>query len=169
MLLGFSGVQVTYQTIQGLWNAISLIIRKPDGSDAFTVQNMWESAKIVYRDLFHIGNKPTLVQLFNELYGVNDMDMNSYIDKIKSDQHGMLNFTNLTFMFASRPDYYNRMLIFCAKMINEGCLEAHHVSKEGRLIYNWKEDKRFNLFANGINKGSVEYNQQKALYYEMAK
>lgn len=40
---------------------------------------------IVYADLFHTGDKPTKVQLLNELYAVNDMDMNTYIKNIKSN------------------------------------------------------------------------------------
>jgi hypothetical protein len=42
------------------------------------------------------------------------MDMNTYIDKIKSDQGGVWNITNFLFKFASRPDYYNRLTIFGA-------------------------------------------------------
>jgi hypothetical protein len=48
-----------YQSIQGLWQDISLIIRKPDGTQAFTWANMWDAAKIVYADLRHFSDKPT--------------------------------------------------------------------------------------------------------------
>jgi hypothetical protein len=42
------------------------------------------------------------------------MDMNSYVEKIHSDNVGLFNFWNVGFRFASRPDYYNRMTLFGA-------------------------------------------------------
>ena len=33
-------------------------------------------------------------------------------DKIKSDRFGIHNFTNFLMKFSSRPDYYNRCVIF---------------------------------------------------------
>jgi len=68
--------------------------------------------------------------------------------------------------FSSRPDYYNRLTIFGAQMRADGCWEAHSI-KDGKLIYDWRKDKRFELFANDKNVGSDEYNYQRALYYEM--
>jgi hypothetical protein len=59
LALAFSPVQGLYQTIQGLWQDISLIIRKPDGTQAFTLKNMYDAAKIVYKDMFHYSDKPT--------------------------------------------------------------------------------------------------------------
>jgi hypothetical protein len=46
---------------------------------------MRESFLSVYSDLFNFSSEPTLNSLVNELYGLNDMDMNTYIDKIKTD------------------------------------------------------------------------------------
>jgi len=43
---------------------------------------MMSAIKIVYADLLHYSDTPTKVQLINELYGVNDMDMNTYIERI---------------------------------------------------------------------------------------
>jgi len=62
--------------------------------------------------MFKLGHKPTKCSLLNEFYGMNDMDMNTYADKIKSDRYGIFNFTNLAFHTVGRPDFYNRMTIF---------------------------------------------------------
>jgi len=59
MALAFSPVQGLYQGVQGIWQDISLVIRKPDGSPAFTLANMWDAFKTVYRDLFHYSDTPT--------------------------------------------------------------------------------------------------------------
>ena len=169
LALGFSPKQFLYQTIQGIWNDISLIIRKPDGTNAFSLKNMVRAARIVYKELFNVGDKPSVMKLLNELYGVNDMDMNTYIERLKSDHFGFFNFTNMAFKFASRPDFYNRMTIFSAKMLEDGSLKAHSVNEKGELVYNWKEDERFSAFANNDTSDIEKYNKQRALYYAMAK
>ena len=166
LALAFSPVQAMYQTIQGLWQDISLIIRKPDGTQAFTWANMWDAAKIVYADLAHFSDKPTKVQLINEWLGVNDMDMNIYSERMRTDVHNKYNFTNLAFKFASRPDYYNRMTIVVAKMKADGIWDALEV-KDGQLVYNFKKDKRFSAYANN-NTSDPNYNKQASLYHTIA-
>lgn len=169
MTLAFAPVQMFYQPLQGLWQDISLWIRKPDGKNSFTFEHLTKALKLVYGDLFHYSKKPTLCQLLNELYGINDMDMNTYIDRISSAKKGIWNFENLMFKFASRPDFYNRMTIFISQMMGDGCLDAHHVDSEGRLIYDWKLDKRFKAFATNDKSNIAEYNKAKSLYYAVAK
>lgn len=172
LVLGLSPVQAIYQTIQGIWQDISLIIRKPDGTDAFTLSNMLEAAKIVYGELTNpqaYTDKPTIIEEFNRLYGVNDMDMNTYIDKIKTDQNGIFNFNNFLFKFASRPDYYNRMTIFVAKMINEGSYEAHKINSKGVLEYDCALDKRYKAFFDDDRSNPAEYEKAKMLYIAAAR
>jgi hypothetical protein len=60
------------------------------------------------------GDKPTLGEGINRLYGINDMDINVFQDRINTDNAGIYNFWSLGFRFVSRPDYYNRMTIFSA-------------------------------------------------------
>jgi hypothetical protein len=169
LVLGFSPVQFLYQSIQGIWNDISLIIRKPDGTDAFTLSNMLQAAKIVYADLAHYGDRPSLIESLNRVYGVNDMDMNSYIDHIKSDQNGLFNFKNMVWKFASRPDYYNRMTIFVAKMINEGSLDAHSIDENGNLVYDSSKDARYRAYLMNDRSDMKAYSKAKAYYIAAAK
>lgn len=164
--LAFAPVQMLYQPLQGLWQDISLMIRKPDGKQSFTFQNFTKATKLVYGDLFT--NKPTICSKLNELYGINDMDMNTYVDRISSAKKGLWNFENMMFKFASRPDFYNRMTIFTSQMMGDGCLEAHKLNENGELVYDWKLDKRFEVFANN-RVGDPKYNEQRALYYATAK
>jgi hypothetical protein len=100
------------------------------------------------------------------------MDMNTYINKIKPNQFGLFNFGNMMFHFASRPDYYNRMTIFGAHMMADGCFEAH--DENGN--YDWSKDKRYDVFAKYCkNESEVpdnlkkKYNEQKARYIAVAK
>ena len=43
---------------------------------------------------------------------------------------------------ASRPDFYNRLTIFQSQMRADGTWDAHS-EKNGKLIYDWSKDKRF--------------------------
>lgn len=173
--LAFSPVQALYQTLQGFWNDISLMIRRPDGTQAFTPQNMSKAFVTVYKDLTNPTGKPSICSRLNELYGLNDMDMNSLVDRLKSDQGGFLHLNNFFMKFATRPDYYNRLTIFGAQMRADGCWDAHSLSEEGLLQYDWTKDQRFDLFAKyknnpqGLSGTQLEkYNQQKGLYVTMA-
>lgn len=103
-----------YQALDGIWKDVSLVIRKPDGETSFTKDNMVDSFFWIYNDLKHFGDDKSMAELINEQYGINDMDMNTYVEKIHSDNVGMWNFWNIGFRFASRPDFYNRLTIFGA-------------------------------------------------------
>lgn len=163
--LAFSPIQL-YQHLDGIWKDISLVIRKPDGGIAFTKDNMISAYEVATKDIFHYGNTQSMTELLNSLYALNDMDMNTYADRIKSDQSGIWNFWSLGFRFASRPDFYNRMTIFGAQMRGDGCWDAHSI-KDGKLVYDWKLDKRFDVYANG-NVNDPKYKEQESLYYAMA-
>ncbi len=170
--LAGSPVQAGYQAISGIWNTIRLVITKPDimekhGKSAFTFSNVKSAFFSAYRDLFVFGNKPTKNSLINELYALNDMDMNTYVEKCKQDQYGLYNFNNVALRFSQRPDFYNRLTIFGAQMRRDGSWEAHSVV-DGKLVYDWTKDKRFDAFAKGDTR-DPRYNQQKALYIAMAK
>lgn len=166
--LAMAPVQMFYQPLQGLWNDISLMIRKPDGKDSFTFKHFMAAIKLVFGDLAHFSDKPTLCSALNELYGINDMDMNTYVDRISSAKKGIWNMSNFLFKFASRPDFYNRMTIFTSQMMGDGCLEAHHIDSNGKLVYDWTKDKRFSEFAKNPKGNTEVINKQRSLYYAIA-
>lgn len=166
--LAIAPVQMFYQPLQGLWQDISLMIRKPDGKESFTFRHFTRATKLVFGDLFHYSNTPTLCQALNELYGINDMDMNTYVDRISHAKSGIWNFNNFLFKFASRPDFYNRMTIFTSQMMADGCLEAHSINDKGELVYDWTKDARFSEFAKNPTGNSEIINKQRSLYYAVA-
>ena len=124
----------------------------------------------------HFGDNKSMGELFNEQYGLNDMDINTLTSRLSSDNVGIYNFWNLGFRFASRPDYYNRITIFVSQMKGDGCFDAHSI-ENGKLVYDWTKDKRFDLFANTVESDvpslskeqQLKYKQQKAQYIAMAK
>jgi hypothetical protein len=91
---------------------------------------MMNAMKIVYRDLTHTSDDPTVISALNAFYGINDMDSASFADNNSSNKHGFFNFFNrFAYKFASRPDYYNRMSIFTAQMMSDGSWEAHSIDE----------------------------------------
>ena len=167
MSLAFSPLQFTYQMVEHIWKSISLIIRKPDGTEAFTAKNMWKSLKSVYRQLGHFSDDPSQLQLLNETYGINDMDSQQFARRISSNQGFLTHFEDWAFRMASRADFYSRMSIFEAQMRKDGSLEAHTM-QDGRLVYDYKLDKRYSDMFN-YPKGSKEYNEAYARYLAAAK
>lgn len=171
LALAFNPRQL-YQVLDGIWKDISLVWRKPDGDTSFTKKNMMDSFFWIFADLKNFGDEKSMGELINEQYGLNDMDMNSYVEKINSDNVGIFNFWTVGFRFSSRPDYYNRMTLFGAQMRGDGCFEAHSVV-DGRLKYDWTKDKRFSKYAESLTNKALENDpevkRQKALYIATAR
>ena len=169
MALAFSPVQFSYQTLEGIWKDAKLIITKPDGQETFTLDNMKDAAGIVYKDMCHISDDPTVVSALNSLYGINDMDNASFVENNSSNRHGIFNFfSKFAMKFSSRPDYYNRMTIFAAQMLKDGSFKAHKINSQGVLEYDYKEDSRFEAYAKNDKSNIERYNNAKALYYATA-
>ena len=112
MSLAFSPIQFSYQMVESIWKAASLIIRKPDGTNAFSAKNMYRSLKSVYKQLGHYSDDPSDLQLLNETYGINDMDSKQFADRVSSNQGFLTHFEDWAFRMASRADFYSRMSIF---------------------------------------------------------
>ena len=146
MTLALAPVQAIYQPLQGLWQSISLWIRRPDGSHAFTAAHLAKAYKIAYSDLAHFSENPSLCQLLNQTFGLNDMDINDYAKRISESSRGIWNMEAMLMKFSQRPDYYNRLVIFLSQMMGDGCLEAYSVV-DNKLKYDWTKDKRFSIFA----------------------
>ena len=90
---------------------------------------MTDSWLTAYSEMFHYGNGRSKSELINEFYALNDMDVNTYVQRITSDKNGFWHFwDSIAFRFASRPDFYNRMTIFVAQMMQDGCWEAHSIN-----------------------------------------
>lgn len=169
MALGFSPRQL-YQAVEGIWKGIGLVLRNPtgntlDGKHQLNKDDFIKSFFNTMKELGHFGNRRSLLELINEKYALNDMDSNTYAERILDDHSLIYNFNTFLFRTASRPDFYNRLTIFQTQMRADGTWDAHYI-KDGQLIYDWNKDRRFSALRRG-NKGTFEYNQQFELYKEM--
>lgn len=113
----------------------------------------------------------TMIQLLNKKYGMANEDLNNISKNNSLSRTGMKHgLTKYMYIFSSAPDFFNRMSLFIAKMIEDGCFDAHSVDENGNLKYDIKKDKRFSkLVQLGLNSNSTdkEYLQQRALYRAM--
>ena len=149
-----------------------------------TFQNMMEASALVFGEglFFEKGNKLlgnmhagdfSLIDSINNLYAITDRDMNIYSERLSADRYGVFNTgTRNLYQNTVRPDWFNRMIIFVAKMKADGCWEAHHLDKKaGQLIYDMSKDKRFDEYYRHKNdanyKETETFRQQKALYQAM--
>lgn len=114
----------------------------------------------------------TMCEAINRLYGIANQDLNHTVRNASLQRIGKFNnMSRWMYIAQSAPDYYNRMTLFIAKMIEDGCFDAHTLDANGVLHYDWKKDKRFDKLAKyGLNTKDVkdtEYHKQKALYAKM--
>nr|DAG89972.1 MAG TPA: hypothetical protein [Crassvirales sp.] len=115
MALAFSPLQMSYQSLEGIWKAAKLVITKPDGKETFSFSNMRKAMGIVYKELFNYSETNSIIEGCNALYGINDMDAASFAQNNSTNKHGLFNFFDrIAYYWSSRPDFYNRMSIFTA-------------------------------------------------------
>lgn len=119
-----------------------------------------------------VNNLMTMSKLnqFNVKYRFSNLDVARISEGQKTGRGGILNAENWAYSTLRGPDYLNRMVLFVAKMHHDGCYEAYSLDKDQRLVYDWRKDKRFSLYAKkeeGKRENLEEYNKQKALYYSL--
>lgn len=112
-----------------------------------------------------------LIGQLNNDYGIANRDVNTIADRTVYNRFGFHNaLQRAPYVTSQAPDFYNRMAIFVAKMIHDGCFEAHSVV-DGQLVYDMSKDKRFDEFwehRNDPNYTSENFIKQKSLYLFMA-
>ena len=113
----------------------------------------------------------TLCEAMNKLYAIANEDISRVTENSINSRSGIVaNLSKWMYISNSAPDYFNRLTLFIAKMMEDGCFEAHSLDKNGELVYDFKKDKRFSeLVKHGLNSNyqGEEYKKQKALYLAM--
>lgn len=150
--------------------------------DKITTKDMMEAAALVFGEgMFFdksdklLGNKHagefSLIDSINNLYAITDRDINIYSERLSADRFGFFNVgTRTLYQNTVRPDWFNRMIIFVAKMKADGTFDAHKLDENNQLVYSMKDDKRFDEYykhRNEKNYTSENFRKQKALYEAM--
>ena len=163
------------ELITGTIKNVSYAWTKVYGDSSFTQADLTAAYGKV---LFSKAQSPvdfTIVDNLNIRYGIANMDINGIVKKSKTDRLGIFKFfsDNLYWM-NSAPDYVNRLTLFVAKMIHDGCYDAHYIDKNGEFIYDPTKDKRFEVYFKKrkqydfkFAQNDKDYNDQRSLYLSM--
>lgn len=156
------------EMMQGIWIHISRTMANAYGRDQFTKSDIAKAWGIIFKQSTINANTLTLIDALNVEYGMANADPHQVQERLSQSKSGVKNFNSDTlYIFNRIPDTYHRLGLVIAKMIHDGCWEAHTI-KDDELIYDFKKDKRFNLLNDPTaNKNSSEYKKQHALYEAM--
>ena len=182
LVLAFRPIQLIKEITFGQFTNYSRVLGQKGSSDKLSVTSVFKANKIIWGQSIGKWAKVftdnadmasyTLCEQLNKQYAIANEDINRTVDNATNSKFGiMANPSKWMYIANSAPDYFNRMTLFIAKMMEDGCWEAHSLDKNGKLIYDFKKDKRFselNKYGLNSNHNSELYKQQKALYIAMA-
>lgn len=115
----------------------------------------------------HATSNAMAVNLLSKLclkYRLSNTDVGRIAERAKSGRNGIFNYDNIIYGTLRSPDFINRMTLFVARCMQDGVWEAFSINKDNDLEYNWKNDKRFEIYAQGLTT-HPEYKKQKAAYF----
>ena len=99
----------------------------------------------------HSTSNARAVNLLRKLclrYRLSNTDVSRISERAKSARNGIFNWDNWAYGTLRSPDFLNRMTLFVAKCMEDGCWDAWYINDNNDLAYDWRKDKRFNLLAN---------------------
>lgn len=177
--LGWNIMNVPREVIMGFWTNISKAMFASYGKDTFGVGEYIKALGILTGDVPNFIMNVTKVELLNEFYGMANMSITEIPEQATSNKTGVFaTFNRFMSWSLTAPDYWNRMSMFIAQMIHDGCWDAHELveSKDGvrELKYNMAKDKRFDIYVKYKGDYSkvpkelkTKFNEQEALYMVM--
>lgn len=161
------------ETIVGLFGNVARAATGVYGENSFKIEHLTQAYKIMMGLNEKFTSKFNLCNAIDHIYAVSNMDINQIVERTRTDRAGITSGINKhLFFFSTQSDYWNRMTLFIAQMLKDGSWDAHSVTEEGGLIYDWSKDKRFDEYVK--HKANPKYTsdnflKQKALYYTYIK
>lgn len=183
LVLSFRPLQIIKELTFGQFTNYSRVLGQIGSADQISAKNVFLANKIIWGQSIGKWAKIftsdanmaslTLCENLNKIYGIANEDISRIVDSSMASRFGVLaNMSKWMYISNSAPDYFNRLTLFVAKMMGDGCWEAHSLNENGKLIYDFKKDKRFSeLVKYGLNNPTQQtelYKEQKALYIAMA-
>lgn len=181
LVLAFRPLQLIKELTFGQFTNYSRVFGTKGSSDSLSLKSVFNANKIIWGQSMgkwaaaftNNGDiaSYTLCEWLNKTYGIANEDISRTVETSMRNRVGILaNLSKYMYIANSAPDYFNRMTLFVAKMMEDGCFEAHSLNKDGELVYDFKKDTRFSeLVKYGLNSGyrGEKYLQQKGLYLAM--
>lgn len=147
-------------TFEGVWqNTLRSINHYQTDIDKTSLAKAYAT---VVKNSFSDGRSINIVNQLCQIYRLSNIDVSRISEGLKSER-GVMNFKDWMYATLRRPDFLNRMTLFVAKCYKDGVYDAFDI-KDGKLIYDWKKDERFKIYASG-NKADPKYAEQMGAYY----
>lgn len=147
-------------TFEGVWqNTLRSINHYQTDIDKASLAKAYAT---VVKNSFSDGRSINIVNQLCQIYRLSNIDVSRISEGLKSER-GVMNFKNWMYATLRRPDFLNRMTLFVAKCYKDGVYDAFDI-KDGKLVYDWKKDERFKIYASG-NKADPKYAEQMGAYY----
>lgn len=115
----------------------------------------------------HSTSDTMAVNLLSKLclkYRLSNTDVGRIAERAKSGRNGIFNYDTWLYGTLRSPDFLNRMTLFVARCMQDGVWDAFSINENNDLVYNWKKDKRFYIYAQGLTT-HPEYKKQKSAYF----
>lgn len=115
----------------------------------------------------HATSNAMAVNLLSKLclkYRLSNTDVARIAERAKTGRNGIFNYDNWLYGTLRSPDFINRMTLFVARCMQDGVWDAFSINDNNDLVYDWKRDSRFSIYAQGL-KTHPEYKKQKAAYF----
>lgn len=115
----------------------------------------------------HATSNAMAVNLLSKLclkYRLSNTDVGRIAERAKTGRNGIFNYDTWLYGTLRSPDFINRMTLFVARCMQDGVWDAFSINSNNDLVYDWKKDKRFSIYAKGLT-SDPKYNMQRSAYF----
>lgn len=149
-------------TFEGVWqNSMRALTKYQTDIDA---KSLAAAYKEVTKASFTSVRNITIIDELCKIYRLSNLDVARISEGLTTSRSGILNVENWMYATLRSPDFLNRMVLFVAKCMKDGCWKAFDL-KDNKLVYDWRKDKRYSVYADKSKEGTEEYQRQKIAYY----
>lgn len=155
-------VSMFRDTFEGMWqNTARMLTKYQTDIDA---KSLTKAYKEVAKTSFTSARGITIIDELCRMYRLSNLDVARISEGLTTSTSGLLNPDKWMYYTLRAPDFLNRMVLFVAKCMKDGCWEAFDLDGT-KLVYNWRKDKRYSIYADKSKKGTKEYEEQRIAYY----
>ena len=148
--LGFNLVNLPRELVMGMFTTISRSMFSSYGTETFSLKDYGKAWGIMAWDTKDFVRRVTKIELLNEHFRMTNMSISDIASQTTSNKVGFANIFNRWMGWTLvAPDYFNRMTMFIAQMIHDGCWDAYELQEDDTEIvlkYDMSKDKRFDVY-----------------------
>lgn len=146
--LAFNPISLTRENLQAMYGASVRARVQAFGENTHTFKDfMWQYKTIIGESAKDVFSDTNIIESLNVINGMSNMNLGSMIDRTSTTKTGLPHFQSNFMMALNRaPEYMTRMGILLQELKHDDAWKAYSF-KDGKLIYNWKQDGRFSTYA----------------------